>query len=132
MSGLFSLSLGSDAEKTIAHLAEMTRTMPRYAEFAAETVGKIIVTMIPSETSWRNPTPRLDTSFTVSPRPGGAEAGSDLPYSRRREFGFSGKTDSAGRTYINDPGAFYLKKTLQDAPAQANQALASVAKFMGI
>lgn len=37
---------------------------------------------------------------------------SDLPYSWRREEGFSGMTDSLGRYYPNDPGAHYMRKSL--------------------
>lgn len=36
----------------------------------------------------------------------------DLPYSWRREEGFSGKTDSLGRYYANDPGTHYMRKSL--------------------
>lgn len=35
-----------------------------------------------------------------------------VPYARRREFGFSGMTDSLGRFYPNDPGQFYLRDAL--------------------
>lgn len=38
-----------------------------------------------------------------------------VPYARRREFGFTGRTDSLGRHYTNDPGAFYLRDALTDS-----------------
>lgn len=37
---------------------------------------------------------------------------SDLPYSWRREEGFSGETDSLGRYFPRDPGAHYMRKSL--------------------
>lgn len=133
MSGLsLSLTLDSDAQNTIAAIAKLAGVMPRSSLFAAQAVGKVIVGMIPSETNWMNPTGTLDTSFTVLARPYGAEAGSDLPYSRRREFGFSGKTDRLGRYYAHDPGAFYMQKTLQDLPAHVNDALSQLAQYMGV
>lgn len=129
--GLFNLFLDSDAQNTIARMAALTNNMPRYRLFAAEAVGKVIVGMIPSETDWKNGTGTLDSSFTMTPRPYGAEVGSDLPYARRREFSFKGP-DSLGRMFPNDPAAYYLKKTLQDLPSQANDALKQLATYMGI
>lgn len=32
----------------------------------------------------------------------------DAPYSQRRNYGFSGRTDALGRYYPNDPGAYYM------------------------
>lgn len=132
MSNEFAISLESDAQAVIAKIAGATGQWGKDALVAAQAVGKVIVAMIPSETDWVNPTPLLDLSFTVSARPYGAEAGSDLPYSRRREFGFSGKTDSLGRYYAHDPGAFYLQKTLQDLPSHVGDALNQLAQYMGI
>jgi hypothetical protein len=36
----------------------------------------------------------------------------DSPYAWRREEGFSGKTDSLGRFYQNDPGIGYMANTV--------------------
>jgi hypothetical protein len=36
----------------------------------------------------------------------------DSPYAWRREQGFSGKTDSLGRFYPNDPGIAYMANTV--------------------
>ncbi len=46
-----------------------------------------------------------------------AEIGSSRPYAARRNWGFSGMTDSLGRTYPDDPGAYYLDDTLEDNTA---------------
>lgn len=37
-----------------------------------------------------------------------------IPYALRREYGFSGMTDSLGRTYENDPGYLYLTEAFHD------------------
>lgn len=37
----------------------------------------------------------------------------DAPHAYRREYGFSGKTDSLGRYYPNDPGVLYMTDTLE-------------------
>ena len=132
MSNDFTLSIESDAQAVVARIAHVTGQWHKDALVGAQAVGKVIVAMIPSETDWMNPTPLLDLSFTMTPRSYGAEVGSDLPYSRRREFGFSGKTDSLGRYYAHDPGAFYLKKTLQDLPSHVGDALNQLAQYMGI
>jgi hypothetical protein len=128
----FSLGIASDAQAVIAQIARATGHWHQDAQLGAILVGKVIAGMIPSYTHWQNGTGTLDGSFTVAARPYGAEAGSDLPYSRRREFGFSGRTDSLGRYYANDPGAFYMQAVLQDLPTQINQALSSLASYMGV
>jgi hypothetical protein len=40
------------------------------------------------------------------------EVANDFPYSFRREYGFSGMTDSRGRFYQEDPGVFYMGSAL--------------------
>lgn len=79
-----------------------------------------------------NPTGRLANSITfyvVSPQEIAVNVG--VPYGHRREYGFSGKTDSLGRHYLNDPPKPYLipamdenEQTVQDLIALAvNNAL---------
>ncbi len=48
------------------------------------------------------------TGQVRSPWEGVVGVGHEVPYARRREFGFSGMTDALGRFYPNDPGAMYL------------------------
>jgi hypothetical protein len=36
----------------------------------------------------------------------------DSPYALRRNYGFSGMTDSLGRTFTSDPGIFYAEDAL--------------------
>lgn len=49
----------------------------------------------------------------LSPLRGQVGVGYQVPYARRREYGFSGMTDSLGRTYTNDPAKPYLETGLQ-------------------
>ncbi len=37
-----------------------------------------------------------------------------VPYAMRREYGFSGMTDSLGRTYNDDPGYLYLTEAFHE------------------
>ena len=37
----------------------------------------------------------------------------NMPYARRREWGFSGMTDSLGRYYPNDPGIGYMEAAIR-------------------
>ncbi len=53
----------------------------------------------------------------ISPWLGVVGATNNVAYARRREFGFSGMTDSLGRYYPDDPGAFYLRDGLNDSRA---------------
>lgn len=67
-------------------------------------------------TSFKNPTGTLMRGITghvVNPWLGVAGVGAEIPYARRREFGFSGMTDALGRHYTDDPGAFYMHKGLE-------------------
>lgn len=51
--------------------------------------------------------PLTDSPFEVQVQVG-------VPYGRRRELGFSGKTDSLGRFYPYDPAKPYLEPALQE------------------
>ena len=63
---------------------------------------------------FKNPTGTLAGSFDQQVTSDTNEVGSDLPYARRREFGFSGKTDSRGRFYQDDPGQIYMMDAITD------------------
>lgn len=63
---------------------------------------------------WKNPSGKLSGSLKPKiENPYASWMGTDLPYAMRRERGFSGKTDSLGRYYAHDPGAFYMDKALK-------------------
>lgn len=66
-------------------------------------------------TTFMNPTGPLEESLMeqmTSPYEGWM--GADSPYGRRRDWGFSGMTDSLGRYYPNDPGIYYLEHAIDD------------------
>lgn len=62
---------------------------------------------------FKNPMGQLEDSLQkqmLTPYVG--EMGSPLPYSARRNWGFSGMTDSLGRYYASDPGIEYMEITI--------------------
>lgn len=68
--------------------------------------------------TFKDPQGPLENNFTqdkaVSGRTVTGQLINDSPYAWRREEGFSGKTDSRGRFYQNDPGIHYMSETLLD------------------
>lgn len=107
-----SMELDSGSLEQIAHLMGARARFDAEVEIADRDVAKKIVQEIPRQMHWKSGNGRLAGSFSVTGSNGRYSAGSDLPYSRRREEGFSGRTDSRGRRYTNDPGAFYLKAAI--------------------
>lgn len=72
--------------------------------------------------TFMNPTGPLEDSVTPDvPNPWTGTVYTDSPYGWRREEGFSGKTDSLGRFYPQDPGIAFFATTLADnlAPIRA-------------
>ncbi|MBO0796939.1 MAG: hypothetical protein J2P36_39165 [Ktedonobacteraceae bacterium] len=99
--------------RAIAALGNQALLASRLSSASRQGAEKIIK-KIPTVTSWKNGTGRLDSSFYVaSSTPFEAAFQSDEPYAHRRDQGFSG-TDSLGRTY-NDEGAFYIDKAVNAA-----------------
>lgn len=68
-------------------------------------------------TRFKNPTGALEDNTDINvfshelPVISG-EVANDFPYAFRREYGFSGMTDSLGRFYPEDPGVFYMGSAL--------------------
>lgn len=83
--------------------------------------GQVLVGAAQANT-WQvfaNPTGQLADSiyfYVVSPMEVAVAVG--VPYGRRREYGFSGMTDSLGRFYANDPARPYLTPAVDDNQAQ--------------
>lgn len=102
-------------------------------------VGKLVVQAAVANTwaVFANPNGELaDTIKVLVNGPLAIEVGTDSPYGARREFGFSGKTDSRGRTYVNDPGKPYMEPALTDNEDQIasimNLAVAEAMAAMGV
>jgi len=98
----------TNAAEVIAELAAKAAALKAAGAAIITQTAQRVVARIPANMHWKSGDGTLAGSFYASSR--GAE--SDLPYARRREFGFSGRTDSLGRHYTNDPGAFYMRATL--------------------
>ena len=79
--------------------------------------GTLLVTAAVGNTwsMFANPTGTLASSiyFWVA-GPMEVDIAVGVPYGRRREFGFSGMTDSLGRFFADDPGKPYMENALAD------------------
>lgn len=66
--------------------------------------------------TFKNPQGDLEGAWqqTITPGKGGIEGAlaNPLPYAWRRDRGFSGRTDSLGRYFANDPGIEYAEYAL--------------------
>lgn len=82
--------------------------------------GELLVTTAQANTwtVFANPTGRLASSiyfYVVSPME--VDLAVAVPYGRRREYGFSGMTDSLGRFFPSDPAKPYLQPAIDtDTP----------------
>lgn len=64
---------------------------------------------------WKNPSGKLEQSIFRDSRVVSdwqTIVGSKRPYAARREYGFSGMTDSLGRLYKDDPGQSFMEESL--------------------
>jgi len=99
---------------------------------ATEKSAGVIGTAGVANMNWQNPTGALEGSIQVVMQDAyDALIGSDLPYANRREFGFSGMTDSLGRFYPNDPGAFFMTNAIEDASVQQQIAAIYTEELLG-
>jgi phage gpG-like protein len=83
---------------------------------ARDDVGGKIISGIKTYavSKFQNPSGKLAGSFDQLVTSDTNEIGTDLPYGRRREFGFSGRTDARGRFYQDDPGQIYMMDAITD------------------
>lgn len=97
---------------SLMRLSRLMATAPIFARYYAAAMNASVAKVI-SESKQRAPVltgtlRRGITGRTESPWRGVVGVGQQVPYARRREFGFSGMTDALGRFYPHDPGSFYL------------------------
>ncbi|GCE14199.1 HK97 gp10 family phage protein [Tengunoibacter tsumagoiensis] len=105
----FSMSFDPRSLAQIAQFAGFGVYMSEEVQAALSESGDILVGAVRGNMHWQNPSGRLEASIRkVNDSPYELEIGSDLPYARRREFGFSGMVDRLGRYYHFDPGAYYF------------------------
>lgn len=114
--------IGFDAA-TVARLSRLIEAGPIFTAYygaAMNACVNYVTTKAKQNASQRFQQPtgtlmRGITGVVHSPFLGEVGVGKQVPYARRREFGFNGMTDALGRTYTNDPGAFYLTDAYHDS-----------------
>jgi hypothetical protein len=113
----FSASLDTASLAALARMQGFAALLSPEIVQALTESGQLLVKAAQDNT-WRvfdNPTGQLADSITfyvVSPEE--VEVSVGVPYGHRREVGFSGKVDSLGRFYPNDPARPYLVPALQE------------------
>lgn len=81
--------------------------------------GQTLVDALRNNMHWMNPTGALSDSWApLQTSPYEIQVGSADPKAARRNWGFSGQTDSLGRYYASDPGAFYIENGMAEASPQ--------------
>jgi len=113
------LTIGFDPASMaeIARLFEFEAILTVEMAVALDEAGQIVTEAARANTwsAFQNPTGQLASSLAavpISPWEVGVQAG--VPYAFRREFGFSGMTDSLGRFYPDDPAEPYAQPALDD------------------
>lgn len=111
------LSVGFDEASlgAIAHMAQFSVFLESEIAPTLQKIGDDIAydAIVNTWAVFANPTGELASTIQAIPTDGmSISIGSDSPYAARREFGFTGMTDSLGRTFTNDPGKPYLEPAL--------------------
>jgi hypothetical protein len=82
-----------------------------------------LVAQVEGAQHWMNSTGYLENSFSYHETSlNYYEVTSDVPYARRRDYGFSGMTDALGRTYPDDPGTHYAEAGVAATMPEATSA----------
>jgi hypothetical protein len=109
MSG-FSFSFDPESIKEIAAFAGFGVLLSEEVQGAMTQGAGILIEAMRADMHWKTGDGTLANSLTqITDSPYEVQVGSDDPKAARRNWGFSGKTDSLGRYYANDPGAFYAE-----------------------
>jgi len=139
MGELFSIAFDASSLQVIERLLKFDATLDAELGPSLE-ASAIAVRDTAIANTWQvfqNPTGVLaGTIQYILDSPTQVEIGSDSPYARRREEGFSGMTDSRGRYYANDPAKPYLGPALESnmgmIEANTQAAVAAAIARMGI
>jgi len=114
---MFELSFTPESLKEIVQFAGFSTLLSEEVQGTMRATGEKLAAAA-QEKTWEvfaNPTGTL--ASTIQPileSPYEIRIGSDSPYARRREYGFSGMTDSLGRFYAHDPAKPYMGPTLAE------------------
>ena len=107
-----SLSVDLQGAKLAAALLGVSPLLAEQMSLAMNDIETTLAIDTVQRMHWKEPTGALEESVLddSSSTTWSAEIGSSLPYTRRRDLGFSG-ADSLGRVY-DDLGAYFLDDTL--------------------
>lgn len=110
MSEPFSMSFDPQSLAEIQQFYGFSVLLSDEVQQALNEGGTYLVASIQGSMHWKNGNGDLEASiYAIHDSPYELQVGSNLPYARRRNWGFSGRTDSLGRYYRDDPGAFYME-----------------------
>ena len=113
----FTLSFQPSSLAEIAQMYGLKTLLEPEVQAAMAAAGTLLANAAEANT-WQvftNPSGALASTITpVMDTPYEVQIGSDSPYARRREYGFSGKTDSLGRFFANDPAKPYMQPAFND------------------
>jgi hypothetical protein len=130
------ISFDQRSLSAVAQMYGMQILLTPEVQAAMKQGGDLLVQAMRDNMHWMNPTGELSDSWVpLQTSPYEVQASSSAPHAARRNWGFSGQTDSLGRYYANDPGAFYIDAGMAEASPQilsdmdnaVNQALARMA-----
>jgi hypothetical protein len=121
MAGRFTINLGFDAV-SMARLGQLAKFEAWLAaSFIGEAMPQSLDELEQASQSMMfgnfiNPTGNVESSFTKTvDSPWRAELGNDAPYAQRLNYGFSGMTDSLGRTYSFWPAYHWAQGAIEMA-----------------
>lgn len=124
----FSISFDPGSLATLARLQGMSALLDPAITAALTQAGQLLVGAAQAKT-WEvfaHPTGQLAGSiyfYVISPTEVAIAAG--VPYAARREYGFTGMTDSLGRTYRYDPGKPYMQPTVDQHQGEVETIMAT-------
>lgn len=119
---MFSVTFDPHSLSQIAQLTGFEVYLSEEVQHALDQVSQMMAARAQAKT-WQvfaHPTGALASTITPDrTSPFEAQVEVTSPYGRRREYGFSGHTDSLGRYYPHDPAKPYLAPTLQENQVEA-------------
>lgn len=112
---IVAISFQPDLVAVMSQFSQFHETLKKHIAFATEKSGSRLGDQMIEQMTFVNNSPGgLKDSVGVEMKSEYlAWIGSPLPYSWRRDRGFSGMTDSLGRFYPDDPGVLYAENALE-------------------
>src|SRR2546430_6739801 len=113
--GLFQIGFDPASLSEIARFYGFKACLSEEMSSAMQEAGELLEKAAQDNTDrvFENPTGELKSTIqAILDSPYEVQIGSNSPYARRREYGFSGMTDSLGRYFASDPARPYMKPAL--------------------